>query len=139
MTVSTPGRPVSVQESMVRFAGEPGANDWPDRPSARQNGSSYTSAILKTAPSRHPLVQKRSIHGKHRLVADLAGDRDRHGDDHAACAHHHVIGTDGHPVGVLGDAAHRLRQVDRVAELGRDRPVDGAHAADRAGHPRPRP
>jgi len=129
MTVRTPGLPVSVQESMVRFAGDPGAKDWPDRPSARQNGSSYTSAILKHAPSGIRLVQERSIHGKHRLVDDLAGDGDRTATTTRRARTTMVVGADDDALVVLGDAAHRLRQMDRVAELDGDRPVDGTHAA----------
>ena len=58
---------------------------------------------------------------------------DRHGDDDAACAHHHVLGADRDAVGVLGDAADRLRQMDGVAEFGGDGAVDRAHPADRPG------
>ncbi len=75
-------------------------------------------------------MQERAIDGKHWLVDDLAGDGDRHGHDNAACADYHVVGADDDPVGVLGDAADGLRQVDDVAEFGGDRAVDGAHAAD---------
>ena len=48
-------------------------------------------------------------------------------------AHQHVVGPDCDAVGILGDASHRLRQVDRIAELGRDGPMDGTHSADGTG------
>jgi len=63
----------------------------------------------------------------------LAGDGDRHGHHDAACAHDHIVGADDDAVGVLCDAAGRLRQMDRVAELGGDGVVDGTKAANGPG------
>ena len=81
----------------------------------------------------HALVQERPVERQHRLIADLACDRDGYGDDDSARPHRHVLGVHGDAVVVGDDAPHRLVQVQCVAELGGDRSVDRPHAAHRSG------
>ena len=46
---------------------------------------------LVDRPAGHALMQERPVHRQHRLVEDLAGDRDRHRDDDPARPHRHVV------------------------------------------------
>jgi hypothetical protein len=46
----TPGFPAADDESSVTSDAELGSDDWPLKPSLRQNGSSYTMSVLVSGP-----------------------------------------------------------------------------------------